>query len=386
MTLDALTYDDSLDASTARSAQALGPDLLTPDDAPDASTGHSGPVRVVALDWERDGWRVSYGGEPATKLSREALLLEDFPAVDVVLVEQAHMRERNPYSVAQVYTADELARLPFRDRIRLFPGKKIPDAARFAGNIKGTDDYGRGIPDKDKDAESLATYGLAHPESMKSWKPLYLAGEDPSRRLWPARDALRDDLREAVNLIRAAWNSMGTAEKYALPEVARFCALLDDNFDALTPGIKEQFGIRRSRNGIRVERMSSAITVYLAVFDRDGNLRTRPDGGFIGCRFILSAIGMSHSHRPNLARSQLTHYGMRHYKGGKAGGCRGEYMRNLRNFVAYLRNCDSLTDYVAPDAATRSSGPGRDLLTPHVAPDAATENSRPGDFERKDNE
>ena len=316
---------------------------------------------MVALDWERDGWRVSYGGEPATKLSREALLLEDFPAVDVVLVEQAHMRERNPYSVAQVYTADELARLPFRDRIRLFPGKKIPDAARFAGNIKGTDDYGRGIPDKDKDAESLATYGLAHPESMKSWKPLYLAGEDPSRRLWPARDATRRPARGGQPDPRGV-EQHGHGGEVRAAWVARFCALLDDNFDALTPGIKEQFGIRRSRNGIRVERMSSAITVYLAVFDRDGNLRTRPDGGFIGCRFILSAIGMSHSHRPNLARSQLTHYGMRHYKGGKAGGCRGEYMRNLRNFVAYLRNCDSLTDYVAPDAAT-SSGPGRDLLT-----------------------
>jgi hypothetical protein len=308
---------------------------LNHDSPPDALKSDSVP-RVVGLDWEKDGWRVSLDGAAATKMSREELLDEEFPGFGLVVVEQAHMKERNVYSVAQVYTADELRALKCRSKIRLFPGMpgQLAKASRAVGNVLDkTDDYDRALPDKVRDAETMALFAKSSPGRVASWKPLRLASEDPSREFWPARDALRDDLREALNPLRSAWNAMPTAQRYTLPEVATFCALLDDNFGALTDGVKDQFGIRRSRNGIRVERMASALTCYLAVYDRDGELRTRPDGGFIGIRFILDAIGMSSSYRPNMARSQLTYHGMRHYKGGRSA-----YMRNLRHFLAMLRD------------------------------------------------
>ena len=311
-------------------------------------------ARVVGLDWDRDGWRASLDGLSPTKISRADLLTEDFSGFDVVIVEGAHFKERNPYSVAQVYSADELASLKFLDRVQLFPSMagQLAKASRETGCIlyeadgvtPKLDDLGRTIPDKERDSEALALYSKAHEDKRATWKRFHLPGQDPARRLWPYRDELRDDLREALNPLRAAWNAMGTAEKYALPEVADFVALLDKGFDDLPEGVIKQFGIRRSRNGIRVERMTAALTCYLAVYTRDGQLRTRPDGGFIGIRFILDTIGMSATYRPNMARSQLTHHGMRHYKGGREGGFRSEYMRNLRNLLQYLRDQDPLTE------------------------------------------
>lgn len=393
---DALTLDSVLDTLTLDSAQSAGESLtpdsvldtltlhsipsspsspndsdsLTRDSVLDTLTPHSGPV-VAGLDWERDGWRVSINGAPCIKIGRDELLTMTFDGVDLVIVEQAHMKERNVYSVAQVYTADELRRLACRSKIKLFPGMpgQLARAARTVGNVRrdatgepvleDRGGYKVTVPDKDRDAETMALYAAASPERVATWKPLRLDEDDPSRRLWPARDALRNDLREALNPLRTAWNAKSTAEKYALPEVADFCALLDANFDALTAGIKEQFGIRRSRNGIRVERMSAALTCYLAVYTRNGELRTRPDGGFIGVRFILDAIGLSSSYRPNMARSQLTHYGMRHYKGGRDGGARSEYMKNLRQFLAIMR--DAASDPLTPDSVL-------DTLTVHSAP------------------
>lgn len=357
--LDSLTTDSVPDTLTSHSEQTIneGGDSLTGDSGLDSLTTHSVPS-VVGLDWERDGWRVSHNGEPAVKVGRNELLTMPFAAAELVIVEQAHMRERNAYSVAQVYTSDELETLACRNKVKLFPGMpgQLARAAREVGNITDkVNEHGKPLPDKTKDAETMALFALNSPARVATWKPLRIGQEDPSRRLWEYRDSLRDDLREALNPLRTAWNAKPVAERYALPEVANFCLLLDANFDKLTGGVKEQFGIRRSRNGIRVERMTAAITVYLSVATREGQQRVRPDGEFIGVRFILDAIGLSSSYRPNMARSQLTHHGMRHYKGGRDGGHRSEYMRNLRHFIQFLR--DSLTGDSVPDSLTMHSVP-----------------------------
>ena len=328
---------------------------------------------VVGLDWERDGWRVSYCGQPAVRMSRGDLLADEFPGVDLLIVEQAHMRERNIYSVAQVYSKDELLRLAARGKVKLFPGMpgQLSKAARAVGNISGAvNNYGHPLPDKTKDAETMALFAMQSPARVASWKPLV---SNSSRTLWEPRNALRDDLREVLNPLRSAWNSKGIHERYALPEVADFCALLSQHYEHLPAAVREQFGISQKRlttkdgtptaasrvaNGIRVERMSAAITCYLLVYTRDGQLRVRPDGRFIGIRFILDAVGMSSSYVPNMARSQLTHHGMRNYKGGRDGGCRSEYMRNLRHFLQFLRDASgSLTLDSELDSLTYHSGP-----------------------------
>lgn len=393
---DPLTEDSVLDTLTTHSEPANlfdRGDPLTMDSVLDTFTQHSEPL-VVGLDWERDGWRVSVGGASCTKMSREALLNEPFAGIDLVIVEQAHMRERNAYSVAQVYTAEELRRLRCRAKIKLFPGMpgQLARAARAVGNVTTeTNEWGGFLPDKTKDAETMAQFAAASPARLASWKPLYLEGEDPSRRLWEARDALRDDLKEALNPLRAAWNAMGTAEKYALPEVADFCALLDANFDKLSPEVKAMFGIKRGRNGIRVEKMAAALTCYLAVYTREGEIRLRPDGKFIGIRFILDSIGMSSSYKPNMARSQLTHHGMRWY-GKKASepvsqALRSKYMRHLRHFLQFLRDAagdpltaDSVLDTLTEHSEPRSAIFAGDPLTRDSVLDTLTQHSEPGEL------
>lgn len=298
--------------------------------------------RTVGVDWERGiGWNVSYAGLPTVTISKEDFLHEPFDGYDVVIVESAHLKPRNVYSVAQVYTEDELRVLACKDKIRLFPSMpgQLAKAAREVGNVSDkVNDWGAAMPDKDKDAETLALYAGGNPKKVAAWKKFYLPDEDPYRHLWEPRDELREELKLALNPIRQAWNNMKTAEKYALPEVVDLCALIERNFDKLPDDVKTQYGIRKTRNGVRIEKMSSAITVYLSVRTRDGELRTRPDGQFIGVRFILDAIGMSGTYMPNMARSQMTHHGMRHYKGGRDGGHRIEYMRNMRHLVQFLRD------------------------------------------------
>lgn len=360
--LDVLTLDSAPDALTNHSTQNPdnNSDALTPDSAPDALTEHSAPV-VVGLDWERDGWRVSEAGKPSCSLPKDALLRAKFLDADYVVVEQAHMRERDVYSVAQVYTRDELQQLPFKDKLRLFPGMpgQLAKAARDVGNVTGeTNEYGGLLPDKAKDAETMAQYAAKHPQRLRSWKKFRLPDEDKSRDLWPARDALRSDVGTAMNQLRVAWNNMRTAERYALPEVADFCALLDRNFDRIPDGVKEQYGITRGKkkpHAIRVERMSAALTVYLLTHTRDGRLRTH-NGKPLGMRFMLKTVGLCNSYKPNMVRSQLTHHGMRHYKGGRDGGYRSEYMRNFRHFIRLLQS-DALTNDSAPDALTLHSAP-----------------------------
>ena len=335
--LDDLLTEHETQVVSIEPSRRTAQDPLIVDSVLDTLTAHSEPV-VVALDWERDGWRVSKNGMPAKRVSRADLLKMPFAEADVVVVEQAHLRERNAYSVAQVYDLDQLRKLACAEKIRLFPGKTVHKASLFAGNVTGKlDAFDRPTPDKNKDAESIASFASAHPEKLYSWKRFVLPENDPSRRLWAARDALRADLQEALNPLRVAWNNKPTAEKYQLPEVVDFCALLDRVYDDLTDGIKEQYGIKRGRNGIRVDKMASAITLYLCVFHRDGRLRLNPSGKFIGIRFILDSVGMSHSHKPNMARSQLTWHGLRHYK-----GTRREYMKNMRNFLALMRDSASV--------------------------------------------
>lgn len=319
-------------------------DSLTTASAPDALTGHSVPI-IAGADWERDGWHVSVAGAPARKYTRAEFLAEPFADVDVLLIEAAHLKERNPYSVAQVYSADELRKLASRDKIKLFPGRETYKASNYTGHtVEKSDVRGNlvSVPDKTKDPESIALYAAAHPEKLAAWK-LY-RNADANRALWPARDKLRDDIREAMNQIRVAWNAKPTAERYALPEVADFCALLDRNFDAIPEDVKDQFGIKRGRNGIRVERMSAAITVYLACYTREGELRLNPQGRFIGVRFILDAIGMSHSFQPNMARSQLTWHGMRYFDKKASDpidkAARSRYMLNLRKLIQFLRDAE----------------------------------------------
>jgi hypothetical protein len=355
------------------------------------ATNSIAPV-VVGLDWERGNWRASYAGQPSVLMTRDELLEETFPGVDVIVVEQAHMQERNDHSVAQIYFAGELESMAARAKIKLFPSMpgQLAKAARAVGNVQKNDagepvlkpvqgtSYYTSVPDKTKDAETMSLYATLSPDRLRSWKPLRGIDESPSRHLWPARQQLRDDLRIALNPLRSAWAHKQTAERYALPEVDRFVRLLADNFDAIPEGVKQQFGISRVKKmvtaagkptkeskigyGIRVKHMTAAMTVYLSAYTLDGDLRLNPDGGFTGVRFILDAIGMSSSYRPNMARSQLTHYGMRHYKGGRDGGFRSEYMRNLRHFLAFLRDADKLDG----DSLTQDSV--LDTLTLHSVP------------------
>lgn len=285
-------------------------------------------MSVLALDWERGTWSASLNGKKQFSIGKNGLLTQDFPDVDCVVVESAHMQRRNIYSVAQVYDENELRSLPFADKLRLFPERQLSKAAKFAGNV---DKDGQVI--KEKDAESIAKFAVKHPEKLSAWRHFRFPGEEKSRHLWEARDAFRADIASAVNQLRYAWNNKLTEERYALPEVQAFIKRLDRIYDDVPEHLREMLGIKRGRNGLRVKRMSVALTLYLCVFTRNDVLRVRPDGKFIGVRFILDAIGMSHSRVPNLARSQLVFHGMRHFDGTRA-----EYMRNVRQFLALMRD------------------------------------------------
>lgn len=311
-------------------------DLLSP-------SKHTRDTVVYGADWERKGqWLISRNGDPQYSLTRDEFKHATFADASDLIIEAAHLQERNKRSLAQVYELDELREIACADRIRLFPGKKTYKASLYAGNAiveVGPDGKSKTVCDKTKDAESLAKYALDHPLQLASWKTFKLPENDPSRKLWPPRADVREDVDLRMNELRAEWRGVGSPARHQLPEIAAIVGVLDANYSRLSQSVKEHYKLtylQRSHE-LRVgTKLSELVTAWMCVVNSDGTLRTRPDGEFVGIDFLRGAVGMSHKSVPNLARSQLTYHG-----GSLFVGTRGEYMKNLRNIMQMFR--DGLT-------------------------------------------
>jgi hypothetical protein len=323
---------------------------VAPVEAPIPSVG------LVALDWETDGWH-AYDGVADRRISRAEMLRTRFD-VEVVC-EAAHLHPRvHGSSLAQVYTVDELAALLFRPLV--FQQREIRKAARHAGT--GGETKGEWKQDKKRDAEAIWRYLTDHPRKLAALKRYELPGEERSRHLWDARDAYRASLLADLNQARF---DGGSKDYERLPMWCEIRRRVQADFYDIPQDTRTGLGLLGLLNSSRIEPLNTVVyTCWALARDADGQVRLGPNGRPLGWGFIRGAVGLSHSRVPNIARSQLTHWGLRVYMGRRAGtGKTGKHMpeewRNQRRaeFTRYVRDLVRFFQYDPTTTAAPAEAP-----------------------------
>lgn len=286
---------------------------------------------VAAADWDAPSlWRISYPDGCKQNLTREEFLRCEFSKrFDVLVVEAAHLKERNELSVAQVYSKDELNNWRPYFEVKLFPAKSTPKALEKVGLQKNKDD-----------AEAIRFLVRSRPDIFVSLKP-FVAPKNNQKKInsHMHRTAIREDIARTYNIFRAKLKTMTCDEARDMPEIVRCRARVESFYDSLSEEMCEQFNIRYMKKGPRkglllFESPTQMMSAYYTVFDKDDKLRVRPDGKFVGIRYLRDdVIGLSHSHQPNLMRSNLIFWGMRTSKLSKQ-----QFTRNFTKMLQLLRD------------------------------------------------
>ncbi len=287
----------------------------------------SSELPLLVADWEGKniGWRV-WNGTQESHVSREDMLngiLWSSGPVRLV-IEHAHLHERGPLSVAQVYDSDELAQFwastqDVGAQIQAFP-QRLTERARVEGEYTS----------KEEDPKAIYDFILNRPEvSLKNWRPrtpeeLEFFGvvnqirHDMTVRLneqRPDYDPENPDVRHAVELLESFASDLpeNVQRQFGL-EFYRITRAGQYNQGDLKPPLKAGGGARTGFNVI--------MAIYVAVYDSEQNLRLNEEGDFIGMKFIWNYLflmspfsGKSGTARSNLMFRGLSSYDHRHMDG-----------------------------------------------------------------------
>lgn len=275
------------------------------DSAPESAVRFFPDGRLLVADWEggKIGWRV-VEGETQTHFNREQMLSGEVWGGQpcTLIIEHAHLHERRPLSDSQVYTRSELERLyetALRDQVTIlaFPQRLSLRARKENGFQSKTDD-----------PYAIAAFHLARPEvALKRWSPV----SDAKHALYDAANEMRMDMTVRLNVMRPDYLPDN-------PDVVHAKELLYRVYDRLSDGTRAHFGLAKKRDGTFKKtdlKWSQVMSLYVAVYDENQQLRRNPQGDFIGCEFIWGhLLLMSPFHgRSGTARSNLMHHGLKHY-------------------------------------------------------------------------
>lgn len=265
-------------------------------------------IPTVVADWEGTlKWRLwttssSSSGGNETFASREEML--DGTAwgrkkVNLI-IENAHLHERRPLSVAQVYTADELVTLYNNalntgTTVLAFP-QRLSQRARVESKITS----------KSEDPKAIAKFVMNHPEiALKRWRPL----RQKDKELHEVMNAIRADMTERLNIMRSS--------NYKDDDAKEGQKVITAIAGKLTKDCREYFGLEQlNKSGdFKTPKWAQMMPLYVCVFDGTGRLRLNNQKKFIGLDFIWSKLLlMSPFHgRSGTARANLMFYGLRNY-------------------------------------------------------------------------
>jgi hypothetical protein len=301
-------------------------------------TGHRS--EIMTADWDAPStWKCAYPDGTASQFTKTEFLRNEHirPGITTLIVEAAHLKERNEFSVSQVFTVDELnAWTPGID-VLLFPEKIAHKVLR------------EGQQTKDRDSESLLSYINAHPNTVRCLRK-FTPPQLQDNSSWEWRNELRDDICKMLNILRAQWKDVKDKDLDAIPQVAHCRKLVTSFIDELTPEQRAQFRVKVGKVGERkgevcFESPTQLFTLYSCVYNMRGELRLNPSGEFIGVDTVMNKIiGLNHAYMPNLIRANLMHFGLRP-KTKKAGienhtQTKAEFTRNVRKMIQLLRDAE----------------------------------------------
>lgn len=294
---------------------------------------------LAAADWDTDGWNVAYEDGSTMKFTKQQFLDAQFMVghVKTLIIESPHMKERNDYSVAQVYYDAELNQFDPPCTVKLFPGKLAPKVAKYANNLED------GMPIKTRDAESILLYAMDHPSTVAVLKKFIRPQEDMRRSTWIHREAVRKDAKLFLNKLRATWSAMRPKEQNDMPVVQQALALVSMRLSDIPEDVLVQFKLKIAKAGPQKGKLvcegkpTQLMTAYACIVGTDGKLRKRPDGKFVGISYLMNeVVGLCHSHQPNMLRSNFVHWGMR--LSAKKGIDRNTFTKNVGAMLRVMRD------------------------------------------------
>jgi len=251
--------------------------------------------RVVVADAEKQGIVMTNGQRevwvsPADFMN--GAVFREFPDVTLLLIEAAHMAERKKYSLAQILTAEQLVLFQKNHvgiEVRLLP-------EMLAKKIRG-DEFER-------------------QDSAQAWWHYINTAQAPvGRHLMRFRIMTPEELaiEEAANEQRFDLTvrlNVERYDKYTGKDSQRALAILDTA--TMSENLLYWTGYYRGPRGGLKWRETFVMSIYMAVYNEDGSLKTSPDGRVIGRRWLWKVLKMHPYHRKaGTARSNLMHHVLR---------------------------------------------------------------------------
>lgn len=276
-------------------------------------------MRFAVADWDKPNhWKVLLSGGRALRLTRSEFLVWDWRAegVDALVVESAHLKERNPFSVAQVYFEEELNAWVPSVPMYLFSAK-VTKKARTEFRID----------DKEEDTSAIAQYLQSLPEPLSALKRFYAPDKCPKRAGWDERNRIRKEACMQYNLFRTEKHGLGMKDLYELQPVEHCASLLEAAFDSLDEDVKDVFAIRKSRNGMRFD-ITPVMSAYCCAFDKDGEARAGSPAYIVKDIIGLHCFGV-----PNLIRANFMHFKI----GPTDAAGRARITRSTRRLIAAFK-------------------------------------------------
>lgn len=280
---------------------------------------------TVVLDWDTNTWRAAIDTAAIIKVSvddvRNGAFLKTIAGSRLV-VESPHLQARTPLSKAQVLTQPQLeefhAHCIANDVVvYAFPHRLTTRAGKEAGLGEYqplTAGQKRPTWKADKQADTLAIreYVLRWEPAMRLWSPAPKSLDDEVQ-------AIRRDVQERMNGLRSEGpdGKMVDQPDYInmMAAIKRICQTATDaeaahiayyGIEFLTPT-----GRQKKNPSIR---HAEPLALWLLVRNRDGSLRTRLDGEFVGIKFLRDRVGALHQYGKGIVRSQVQWHSRRAYE------------------------------------------------------------------------
>lgn len=266
-------------------------------------------MTILGIDWEFGKWKATTDGEAFFWYSTEEFLrgkpIADFPDLRTLLVESAHIAPRSKYSLAQVYTAEELEvfHKTYHNasvQILAFPEMLTPKARKEYGSKENDEDE----MEKEDSALAIWRYHRDHPEvSLLRWG----IKSSRTRELEGVLTDQRWEMNARLNVMRRV--------KYQDPQCIHALSILAaySVSDNLLLWTKYKVG---PRGGLSW-RETFVMSLYVAIYLEDGTLRRDPTtGNPIGERWMWKMLKLHPYHRKaGVARSNLMHHCYRNMVG-----------------------------------------------------------------------
>lgn len=298
-------------------------------------------THTIALDWEGKTLRgfAAFNGDRTYTVRRDALpdgtFFQTLPSGSRVVVEAAHFGIRTDFSVAQVYRQDELNQIIEHAQknnvdVVCFPEKLTRRAsveAGFVESITRESGFEETFTDKARDAEAIWMFVNKHPEVS-----LMGVRTQEDRDWGTLLGEIQHEMSGLLNVMRP---------DYSHPLVDQARSVLHEAFESAPPEAVEFFDLKLKFKGKPKERLdfsyARVMSVFVAVFDRNGDLRKNPSDSFIGVNTVWSLLGMHPFRGPgSTARSNLMYHGLRNFE--KKGSTRAQYRTALYWLIRTLRD------------------------------------------------